>query len=259
MKNYRNQEMAVLENQQKEILQQLVELKNQMLEIKKTLQSNKADLGLKSSPKKLPSSSLKIENVPDLIVNANPKNPPYSLLCIQRLWSNIINLKVKTYTHSTISKITKEAERLSSELEGFKCTESIPVISLRLIWKNVGADVELLVRHYPIMGEVNVLRYLSRLLQGPFNYELSPKCLEIDSVLDLCYLLLCSKSKGERINLLQQLDKKLGKSGWFCDSSSVSIADIAAQSTLKNIPSNEINQNLTKWLQKCTQQITCKV
>lgn len=103
----------------------------------------------------------------------------------------------------------------------------------------------------PIIGEINLLRHLARLLPQALKYECSENVLDIDIILDICYSLTRSKTKTERTRLIQTLSKSLGKADWFCGSTGITVADVAVYSTLKQIGDAECNQTLTKWLQKC--------
>ncbi|KAJ8928262.1 hypothetical protein NQ314_019213 [Rhamnusium bicolor] len=116
----------------------------------------------------------------------------------------------------------------------------------------VGANTELLVSHVPILGEVNLLRYLARAIKSPLNYDSDSDCIEIDSLLDICYLIVRARTKTERASLLQSLNKSLGKAQWLVGRSQASIADVAAYSAIKQASNmNEISANLGKWFHRC--------
>ncbi|XP_044271083.1 probable aminoacyl tRNA synthase complex-interacting multifunctional protein 2 isoform X2 [Tribolium madens] len=241
-------EMAALELRQEEILRQLADLKKQMDSIRNNLKISK-NVTVTSQiikPNQGPPLSL-----PDVIINASPTNPPYSLELIQKLWKNYMFLSVESYIHSSLSSLTENAQQLTNTLEKFK-PGNVPKINVKLIWKDVGANPELVISHARILGEVNILRYLARVTSDSLNYETCNNVHEIDALLDVCYNIVKSKTKTERASLLQILNKSLGKSQWLGDRSQISIADVAAYSAIKQatIPS-EVNVNLGKWLQKC--------
>lgn len=103
----------------------------------------------------------------------------------------------------------------------------------------------------PIHGEPNILRYLSRIGPSNWNYE-TKNATELDSALDICYLLSRARTKTERQSLLQTLNGKLGKSQWLCNNNKMTIADVAAHSVIKQVTNTaDINVNLTKWMQRC--------
>lgn len=120
-----------------------------------------------------------------------------------------------------------------------------------LLLFQVGANTEMVISPTVIYGEVNILRYLSRISPKSFNYELCPNALEIDILLDTCYHLVRSKTKNDRAKLLQKINKSLGKSQWLCDRKEIGIADIATFSAVKQSAVDEINVNMGKWLQRC--------
>jgi glutathione S-transferase len=102
------------------------------------------------------------------------------------------------------------------------------------------------------LGEVNILRYLSRVSSDCLNYETYINAHEVDSLLDISFGIIKAKTKTERASLLQILHKSLGKQEWLGGRDQVSIADLAAYSAIKQSTSaNEINVNLGKWLQRC--------
>lgn len=100
------------------------------------------------------------------------------------------------------------------------------------------------------MGEVNILRYLSR-IHPTFNYDALDKPYELDIVLDTCYRLVRAKTKTERSTLIQTFNKSLGKGQWLCGRNRMTIADVAAASAVKQVAEGEIGVNLSKWYQRC--------
>lgn len=117
-----------------------------------------------------------------------------------------------------------------------------------------GADLELLVSHTPILGEVNLLRYLARLTNTNLNYENQPNPHEIDTILDLSYRLVHCQTKNERAQILQTFNKSLvSQQQWLAGRSQITIADLAAYSAIKQIVpvASEIKGNLKKWFDRC--------
>nr|XP_023027353.1 probable aminoacyl tRNA synthase complex-interacting multifunctional protein 2 [Leptinotarsa decemlineata] len=116
----------------------------------------------------------------------------------------------------------------------------------------VGNNLELLVTPLPILGEVNLLRYLVRVTEAPLNYDSDQDFHEIDSLLDSAYLVVKSRTKTERTSFLQFLNKSLGKSQWLAGRTTASIADIAAYSAIRQVSNAaEMTVNLGKWFQRC--------
>lgn len=240
-------EMTALIERQKKILQQLDELRQQMISLKADLSATNGPVAAKALET---SFVCPITKVPDIIINASPTHPPYSLLLVQKLWSNCFQLRVTMHLHSTVSSLPENAAALSEALQ--TCTQTnLPTVNIRLIWKEVGPNTELIVSQTPIVGEVNILRYLARVNPNYLKYEAAENVIELDSVLDICHCIVRSRTKTERASLIQSLNKKLGKSEWLCGHSKITIADIAASSAVKQVAANEINQNMSKWLQRC--------
>ncbi|KAK9686199.1 AIMP2 lysyl-tRNA synthetase binding domain [Popillia japonica] len=244
-KNQAMPDMAALVARQEQILLQLADLKRQMLLLKENLKGG-------SSGQKVSVSTFMATrfDTTDIVINASPLHPPYFLEVLQKIWSQRLYLNIKSYLHSTISELPNEAKILVNKLQSALHKDGeLPQLTVRIIWKDVGPHPELVVSNVPILGEVNILRYFARLTSS-MNYETSNP-FELDSVLDTCYTLIQSKTKTDRSAAMHIINKKLGKSQWLCNRSEYSIADIATYSSLKQIPQNEINVNLTKWLQKC--------
>lgn len=78
-----------------------------------------------------------MQDLPEsLVVTVNPLNPPYSLELLQKLLGDTVGLTVTSYLHSSVSKLSKEAEQLKESLGSFTPSAGVPVVNLRLIWKN---------------------------------------------------------------------------------------------------------------------------
>lgn len=114
----------------------------------------------------------------------------------------------------------------------------------------MGANTELVISPVLIMGEVNILRYLSRISPN-FNYDAVERPHELDILLDTCYRLVRAKTKTERARLIQTFNKSLGKGQWLCGRDRMTIADVAASSAIRQVAEGEIGVNLSKWYQRC--------
>ncbi|KAK5645508.1 hypothetical protein RI129_006808 [Pyrocoelia pectoralis] len=237
-------EINMLESRLRKIVQELNEIREDMVKLKGAVSLSEVVNDLHVEVTTVP-------NLNDTIVNASPSHPPYSLLSVQKLCSRTMNLLVSTHLHSTISALTDEAETFGRQLSEFRPQPNLPNISLRLIWKNIGPSPELIVGHLPISGEPNMLRYFARVLPTIFTYENSDNVIDLDSVLDISYCLVRSRTKTERTSYLQSLSKKLGKSPYFGGHTEITIADIAACSAIKQVAQNEINQSMSRWLVRC--------
>nr|CAI5851606.1 unnamed protein product [Callosobruchus analis] len=244
--------MAELQAKQADILKQLAELKKQIDSIKSHLNIQHSDPLAKTFSTAATQKVQHSNDLSDIVVNANPTNPPYSLEILQKLFKDIVTFNFTVQLHSSVSFVTDNAKELERRLVSFKPVTHSPKVNVTLIWKTVGVDTELVVGFLTIRGEVNLLRYLSRAIQSPLTYSLDPNSIEIDSILDLCYLIVRSKTKVERSALYQSLNKSLGKAQWLTGRSQMGIADIAAYSSIKQVSGdNDISAALKKWYQRC--------
>lgn len=104
-----------------------------------------------------------------------------------------------------------------------------------------------------IRGEVNILRYLNYVAPG---ITATASDHETNTILDVCYKLSRAKTQKEHQACLRFLNSKLGKNIWICNTEQLSLADVAVCSTIKQLKnSNEVTQNMTKWMQRCTEVI----
>lgn len=245
--------MAKLEAKQNDILKQLAELKKQIYSLK-------SELHLENhSAKQVPASiqcsrPIRCENnLPEnIVVNANPSSPPYSLEIVQRLLQNQIGLLVTSHLHSSVVSLPEPTIRLKDALENFKPKHGVPVINIKIIWKNVNLhNAEFILSYTPIGAEVNLLRLLSRLTNSSLNYDSDKSSVETDSILDQCYLLVRASTKSERANMLRVFSKSLGDAQWLVGKSKAGIADVALYSAIKQCSETKLNVNLGKWYERC--------
>ncbi|XP_015603146.1 aminoacyl tRNA synthase complex-interacting multifunctional protein 2 isoform X2 [Cephus cinctus] len=231
-------EVAILEARQEKILAQLAQLKEQVSSLCNVLKESS-----QTKPTVVSGSEETIRVY--IAVNANSTRPPYSLVALQKIWTQA-DLRITTHVHSTVVDAVPELP-ISR-----KRSISNIIINTALIWKNV-PELELVlspVRGHPLLGEVNLLRYLSRLITI-YNYENIDCPGEIDAILDLCHRLPYENSSKEKQAILFEFSKKLGKDKWFLGFTDTSIADVAVWSTIKQINFGKLPLNLTEWFARC--------
>lgn len=127
--------MAALEVRQQDILKQLAALKKQMQALKADLKSS-GTTTRQSPVKTVASAPIDVNNLPDIVINASPDFPPYSLQLIQQVWKDNLNMKVQTHLHSSVPKVSEGVALFGSTLEKFETQGKLPVLNVRLIWKD---------------------------------------------------------------------------------------------------------------------------
>ncbi|PSN39773.1 hypothetical protein C0J52_15321 [Blattella germanica] len=260
-------EMAALENRQEAILAQLADLKKQMAALRAQLKQPVAPTVEKGKNVEAAKTYDLLQNgvVHDIVINASPKHPPYSLAALKRLWGDGLKLGVQCHVHSSVVELPKELQDFNSVVCSGGSGDKVPLLNITLVWKDVGPETELIVspvKHITIKGEVNILRYLSRLGPPKYNYELvnepvsSARVRRVDHLLDSCYSLARSKTVKDRQSLIRVLNNQLGKSRFFAGGNEISIADVAAWSVLKQLDTRhtqELTNNMSSWFQRCSE------
>jgi hypothetical protein len=126
----------------------------------------------------------------------------------------------------------------------------------------VGPDAELVIspmKHTTIKGEVNILRYLSRLGPPAYNYELNSDpatSARLDGLLDTCYSLVRCRTVKERQLAVRALGGYLGKAQFMAGGNRISIADIAVWSVLRQTETQlqrDMSSDMKRWLEHCPQ------
>lgn len=105
---------------------------------------------------------------------------------------------------------------------------------------------------YPLIGEVNFLRYLSRLIEA-HNYERKDlvSVFTTDNILDLCCRVRHQTSRDKLDEVLSMLYQQLEQARWN-GSNEPSIANIAAWSTIKQFSSSRrLPKFIQKWYEIC--------
>ena len=108
------------------------------------------------------------------------------------------------------------------------------------------------VNSYPLDGEANFLRYLTRSIKN-YDYEnlkSSVDTIFIDNILDLSLEISCEESKNINI-VIAKLTGYLNKNPWFLNYTNPSIGDIATWSTIKQKAHVKIPYKLKNWYDLC--------
>jgi aminoacyl tRNA synthase complex-interacting multifunctional protein 2 len=106
-------------------------------------------------------------------------------------------------------------------------------------------------RQSVIRGEVNVIRYIRRLLDPSAETQDPVTMAVCDEVLDLVQSRLMEGSSKERDSALRTLNSRLGRTSWLVGNS-MSSADIAAWSGINHCKmSADLPANVKKWFKAC--------
>ncbi|KAK0174381.1 hypothetical protein PV327_010158 [Microctonus hyperodae] len=237
-------ESSALATRQKVILDELAELKHEVLNICGDLKKNHAS-------KFEVSDQLPVFKVPELqtlVVNANPSQPCYSILALRKIWRNT-DFIISSYFHSS-TKSNKICEFENTHPSGKR-----NVVNLSLIWKNV-TDVRFTVAGIHgsvILGESNFLRYLFQILSNDcYKKSLSViNIVKLNRILDLSHEMIHQKSSKIKNEILALLNDKLGSYEWFCGESVPGIADAAVWSAIKQMSMRKLPSNLNSHYERC--------
>ena len=218
----------------------------QSSEATKSNENDEVEAGIDCIP-----STQKPVNI-DMVVHADSAYPPYSILALQKLW-NDVDIRVTSYKHSTSTssiQLILPPKKISSTVK--------TIIHLSLIWKDT-EDLEVVtgMDRCTIIGEVNFLRYLSRLIDT-HNYEkiyAQPHLL--DTVLDWCYKTHkhleteCTYDGVNFYTITHNIEKWSNYYQKEHDIVKHNIADVALWSLIKQFPLKNKPRILDKWYNLC--------
>nr|XP_053640162.1 LOW QUALITY PROTEIN: uncharacterized protein LOC128694196 [Cherax quadricarinatus] len=207
------------------------------------------------SPSPAPLSPLAPRStVHDLVISASPEAPPFSLLLLRRLLKTAgISVYCANHLHSSVSQVSERLQHwfMDQDPDG----RSSCRVAFTLHWKDARVPSLMVdpLRQTTISGEVNIVRYVSRLfpLSSPYNYEASgtfATITETDHVLDQLSRQLTEGNNRERQAALRQLNARLGKTGWLMGTS-CSIVDVLAWSLMRQKAMVDAGApaNVVKW------------
>lgn len=263
--------LDTLQTRQSAIIEQLRDLKaklalmHQQLGISSsTAPANPTSVAKSTSNKSVMSSKsaelkpINAKYLQDVVINVHPKNIPFSLLALQKIWQHRLSLVINCYTHSSVATLPDQNQHFAKQLTKLTPKPALPVLNVALIWKEI-ANTELIcapTSFIPIVGEVNVVRYLSRVGPKEFGYidaDIS-RSLDIDSVLDLGHqLFVAGNNAKERLPVLRALSDRLGNRRFF-GGDEFAVSDIAISSAFKQltVSSKDIAPNLSTWAKQAS-------
>lgn len=250
--------VAALERRQEAILTDLRSMETEVAALTTKIQPNAQDkTSAPSSSASAPQSSSKLASggLHDVVIYANPNNPPYSLLVLYEQLKQQFRCLTKVHMHSSISSVPDKLIGYFNQNGGQPLLRMDAQLSITLIWKNVSQGPEMKIQansQTPIQGEVNILRYLSRLLTPA--YDASDDIVtvaNIDNFLDLASSTLLNGTSKEKAAGVRGLNSALGRGAWLVGSGPT-VADIAVWSALHQTGlASGAPSNVQKWLKSC--------
>jgi hypothetical protein len=221
--------------------------------------------GLRAELQELQISSGRTENVfreaveknIEFVIHSDPHYPPYSVIILLKLLAGRYRTEISTHVHSSVSVISSELQSFFNVPLGNSYTGSY--VKVTLIWKKVGKDPLLIqcpISNSTVAGEVNIARYLNRLLEQKLTpvlvYESKGEAFagQVDAWLDCIYRAVIHGSNELCSGMKPSVSAVLNQQEWLA--CSMSIADICLWSFLKQSP-NLLNSSygLKKWFEKC--------
>nr|CAD7459578.1 unnamed protein product [Timema tahoe] len=230
------------------------ELEKRWDEINAKLEALRSELTILQPRKKIEERNEEIR----IVIFANPVHPPYSVLVLLKLLSQSYNVSSTSHLHSSIDKIQPELLHFTNEMNG---NEHSVNLTVSLIWKNHKIYPVLIVSpisHCEVVGEINVARYLNRLLESRSSrpalvYESDGpvRSGHIDVWLDRLYTLSHGNNK-KCSEVLKVASAVLAKQEWLT-SLSMSVADVCLWSALKQgVFVGTLPLPLNKWFKNCS-------
>uniref|UniRef100_L7M307 Putative aminoacyl trna synthase complex-interacting multifunctional protein 2 n=1 Tax=Rhipicephalus pulchellus TaxID=72859 RepID=L7M307_RHIPC len=189
----------------------------------------------------------------DIVVNASPDHPPWSLWPLRRLLSHHMRVLFACHTHSSVGTLPANLSFLAAGPDNGPSSESriSHDLALTLVWKQVDENCEVMVSpvlQTTIVGEVNLIRYLGRLLSPSYESGDAVTATEVDYWLSLAHHGVVHGKNKEQQAVLKALNAQLGRTPYVLGSVP-GLADIALWSVLlqANLASGAPN-NVKKWL-----------
>jgi len=182
----------------------------------------------------------------DVVVRCPPGKPVYALPGLITLLSEHVKVYSTVHCHSSVANLPSH---LNHFLPAPTVERGEASVKITLIWKEVGAECELMVSPISqtyIRGEVNIIRYFSRLYPSLLEYESDTCVSAIDTMLDSVTSLMWAQPK-DRQPILRPLAVNLGRVDYLCGNK-FGIADLALFSALKQLNlDRDLQPELKKW------------
>ena len=189
----------------------------------------------------------------DLVVHANPDFPPYSLQFFSSVFSQNSSVFTSVHVHSSLTKsipyhLLDLLEDDQKENKNSNTNRTNFEMGITVIWtSSIGKDPILVVNPtHRVQGEVNIARYLTRLLEKTSACALNKKnpslqydelsvcgMAQMDEELDLAHQFIHTGCVQRRQNLMERLLSCAKKKSGSVAQNNFSISDIVLLSISK--------------------------
>ncbi|KAH7943566.1 aminoacyl tRNA synthase complex-interacting multifunctional protein 2 [Rhipicephalus sanguineus] len=250
--------VAELERRQQQLLERLNHLKELVDNVKATSTPQQPSPGqavrVATVPTRAPMRvGKRTGSLVDIVVSASPDHPPWSLWPLRRLLSQHMRVLFACHTHSSVGALPANLNFLAAGPDTGPSAESRMShdLALTLVWKQVDENCEVMVSpviQAAIVGEVNLIRYLGRLLSPSYESGDAVTATEVDYWLSLAHHGVIHGKNKEQQAVLKSLNAQLGRTPYVLGSVP-GLADIALWSALlqSNLACGAPN-NVKKWL-----------
>ncbi|XP_052772597.1 aminoacyl tRNA synthase complex-interacting multifunctional protein 2-like [Mya arenaria] len=150
------------------------------------------------------------KGIHDIVIYADPARPPLALFVLFEMLKQKYTVLATSYTHSSLTGIDL---RFSDVIRsGSQVTRGNHQLALSVVWKKVENGPELMVspaKQSVITGEVNIARYLNRLISPDFDTSDITMATMADEWLDNTDLQLMNGNSKQRNAFVKNLNNTL--------------------------------------------------
>ncbi|CAH2990729.1 unnamed protein product [Chilo suppressalis] len=187
----------------------------------------------------------KIQSIPvpeEIVLKVNPDNLPWYLFVFMK--DSTIKVNISWHIHSSVT--SEKVKKIQAFLKNIQNNSFKSKINLRLIFSSASMDSELKLSSLsvPIVGSVNILRYLSLIYPNTLPYDTNNHLM--DGLLDLCYILEKTPEKNKDV-IIQKL--LVHCKDWIYNNA-FSIVDVALYNVVKQLRSKPKSVP-SSWFERC--------
>ncbi|XP_045189431.2 aminoacyl tRNA synthase complex-interacting multifunctional protein 2-like [Mercenaria mercenaria] len=188
----------------------------------------------------------------DIVINADPSCPPLSLFVLFEMLKQKYKVLATSYIHSSVKADKSLCDIIKN---GCQVTRGEHDIALSVVWKKVERGPELIVspaKQSVITGEVNIARYINRLLSPSFDTEDIVMATYWDEWLDVADMSLINGNTKQRTSAVKNLNARFKRNDWIVGPE-FSLVDAVMWSALSQSPqAGSAPENVQKWMKRCS-------